>query len=113
MVAEREELPASGRLAAEDVLRNQPVQADDCRVARGEHVCGLDGRKTAHVPRDHEQRDEDERLLPRGDDVERRSAHAEVPQLRHRRVVDDQSDDQNACRDPDEPARANRRSPPG
>jgi hypothetical protein len=38
----------------------------------------------AHVPRDGDERNEEERLLPGGDHIERRSSHAEVPQLRHR-----------------------------
>ena len=112
MVTEREQLSARGRLAAENVLRDEPVDGDDDGVARREDIRGRDCRLAAHVPGDDEQRDEKDRLLPRRGDVEPRSAHAELPQLRHGDVVQGEPHDQDADRDRYEATGANRRSPP-
>ena len=111
-MAEREELATGRRLATEHVLRDQPVHEDDRQVARREDVGDLHGRLVSHVPRDDEERHEKQGFLPGCDDVERRSAHAQFPQLRHRDVVQDEPDDEDADRDRGEAACANRRSPP-
>ncbi len=74
-----EQLPARGRLAAEHVLRDRPVHDDHRGVGHREHVGRLDRREVPRVPRDEDERNEEERLLPGGDHIERRSPYAEVP----------------------------------
>ena len=111
-MTKREQLSARRRLAAEHVLRDRPVHDDHRGVGHREDVGRLDRREVPHVPRDDDERDEEQRLLPGRDHVERRSPHAEVPQLRHRGVVQDEPDDEDRDGDPGEAARANRRSPP-
>ncbi len=112
VMPKREQLAPSRRLAAENVLRDREVDDDHDRVGDREDVRGLDGREVTHVPRDHQEGDEEKRLLPGRDDVERRPANPEVPELRHDGVVEHEPDDEERDRDPGEPPRANRRSPP-
>ncbi len=111
-MAQSEELTTRRRLSPEEVLRDRPVDDDHDRVARGEDVGRLDGRKVTHVPRDDEERNEKKRLLPRCDGVELVPAHTELPELGHRDVVQREPHDEDSDREPDNALRANRRSPP-
>ena len=112
MVAECQKLTPRRRRAAEHVLRDREVDDDDDRVDGREDVRRHERREMPHVPRDHDEREEQEHLLPGGDDVERRATDAEIPELGHRGVVEHQADDEHGDRDPGESAGANRRSPP-
>ena len=47
------------------------------------------------MPCGRHERDEEKHLLPRRDDIERRPAHAEIPELGHRRVVEREADDEH------------------
>ncbi len=103
VVPEREELPARRRLAAEPVLRDHRVQDDDERVAHREHVRRHGAPTTAHLHGDDDERDEEQRLLPGGDGVQRSAANAELPELREERVVEREPDEQRGEREPREP----------
>ena len=111
-MSKREQLAPRRRLASEDVLGDREVDDDDDRIGEGEDVCRPNRGKAPDVPGDEEEGDEEERLLPRGDDVQRRPADAEVPQLGHDGVVEDEPDDEHGDRDTDDATRANRRPPP-
>ena len=112
VMAEREQLAARRRLAAEHVLWDQPVDDDHGRVARREHVRGGDCRQPAHVPRDDEQRDEEQRLLPRGRDVEASFRGRRAPTAAPWRRCGARAPRRGRRARPDQAAGANRRSPP-
>ena len=99
VVAEAEEDAARGRVAAEPVLRDHGVDEDERRVDEREPV----GRRRlerdpAPPPDDRAEREREQHLLPGGDDVEREVADAEIPELRHREVVERQRDDEGVER---------------
>ena len=113
VVPEGEQLSARRGPAPEHVLRNGPVDEDHRGVGCGEDVGRPERREAAHLPRHHDEGNQEQRLLPRRDDVEGRAANAEIPQLRHHDVVQDQPNDEDSDRDRGETTSANRRSPPG
>ena len=89
-----EQLPSRCRLAAQRVLRDDGVDDDDARVDGRQNVDGPDRRPAAHGPCRKPDAQEKQHFLPGRDGVERRAAHAEIPELRHGRVVERKPDDQ-------------------
>ena len=114
VVTQREQLPSRGRLAAQRVLRDQGVDDDDDRVDGRKKVDRPKRGTAAHGPRRKSDAEKQQRFLPGRDDVERRAAHAEVPELRHGRVVERKPDHQGDEREGGEPLRErlSQRSPP-
>ena len=100
VVAEREQLAARGRLAAEPVLGKEPVEDDDRGVREREQVDDQDRGHASGGEEGGGDRGDEERLLPGGDDVERRAAHARFPELRHDQVVERQPDREHEQREP-------------
>ena len=102
-MAEREELPARGRLAVEPALRQQPVDDDDRRVREREPVGPERERQRARADQRDGERAQQQHVLPGGDDVERGAAHADASQSsRHDEVVEREPDDEDDERDPGE-----------
>ena len=91
-MAKRVELATSRRLAVEPRLRQQPGRRRRSRRRRARAGRPRGGGGSSRPRRGCGERDEEEDVLPRGDDVERRAAHARVPERRHREVVEDEPD---------------------
>ena len=87
VVTERVELAAGRRLTAEPRLGQQPPHHDDARVREGEPVGPVIERDASGAPQRHRERGDEQHVLPGGEDVERRAAHAGVPGQRHDEVV--------------------------
>ena len=101
-MARGKELTAVGRGAVEPALRQEPVEQHE-RGVRERKPVGPEPER--HRPRGEERHREgggEQHVLPGGDDVERRTADAGIPQLRHHQVVRREPDDQDGERDPGE-----------
>ena len=66
-MTEREQPTFARRAAVEPALRKNRVDDDDPRIHEREHVRRGDGRKSSDAPHESEERRQQERLLPSGD----------------------------------------------
>ena len=112
MVAKREQPALRGRGAVEPGLRQDRVDDHDRGVEKSEDIRGGDRRKPAYLPGEDEEREQQERLLPRRHDVERPPSNAEIPELGHRGVVQREPDDEDEERVEPEALASSQRSPP-
>ena len=103
LVPQGVQLAPRGRLAVEPALRHEPVGDDDHAVGEGEPVGPEEVGERARDREGGDEGDEEQRLLPRGDDVQRGVAHAGLPEEGHREVVQRQPDDEDEQRDAREP----------
>ena len=112
VVPEAVEDAARGRIAAEPVLRDHGVEEHERGVDEGEPVgrSRLEG-DPAPPPDDGPERECEQHLLPRRDGIERDVTDAEIPQPRHRQVVEGQRDDKGEER-PFRRLAPNQRLPP-
>ena len=99
MVAQGVELAADGRVAVEPRLREQPVEDDDRAVRQREPVGPAKARDRAADNERRHERHEEERLLPGGDDVERKVTDTRLPEEGHREVVDGEADEEDCERE--------------
>ena len=93
MVAERVQLASRRRVPVEPRLRHEPVDDDDRAVGEGEPVGPAEAGDRPGGGEREDDRREQEDVLPGGHDVERRVAHARLPEQRHREVVEREPDD--------------------
>ncbi len=111
VVARREDDPARGGVSAEYVLGDQPVEHDEARIGEGEIVHrGRLERQAALPPDEQAERDRQQHLLPRRDDVQRGAPDTEIPEAGHGQVVQRQQDDERVEGVPGKPL--SQRSPP-
>ncbi len=103
VVPKREELAARRRLSAEPALGEQPVQDDESGVDECQPVGPERHGQRARRPQPNGERDEEQRVLPRRDDVERAACHAPLREKRHRKVVQRQTDDERDERESRQP----------
>ena len=97
---ERVELSTRRRLAAEPGLRQQPVDDDHDAVGERQPVGPEQPRDGAHGGERRDERDQQQHVLPRRGDGERRVAHSRLPEERHRQVVEREPHDEDEQRDP-------------
>src|SRR5205823_5003594 len=87
VVARADDDAAMRGLPAEPALRQQRPDGDDSRVRERSDVAPAPPKRPPRAEPDDRERQREERLLPRGDGVQRPGAHARVPELRHHQVV--------------------------
>lgn len=94
-----ENAPRRGR-AVEPVRRKHRIQDDERGVDDREPIGGPHERKPSRAPERCRERKYEQRLLPRGDGVERQAVQAGIPQLGHDQVVKGEADHERGEREP-------------
>src|SRR5947208_3041904 len=102
VVARADDDAAMRRMPAEPALRQQRPDDDDGRVRERGDVAPTPPERPPRAEPDDGERQREERLLPRGDDIQRATAHAGVPELRHHEVMQREPHDEHV-EDPDGP----------